>query len=325
MSAYVSRRTFLKSGSAMLGATAVAGAMPFTGQAAETQTAPQAKVYFSREISPDAMLRLYGRINQDIGGKIALKVHTGEPHGPNILPPAWIKNIQEHIPNSSIVECNVLYDSPRQTTEGHRQTLKTNGWTFSEVDIMDAEGDASLPIPGGQQLSEIRVGKHLLNYDSMIVLTHFKGHALAGFGGSLKNIAIGCSSPQGGKLQIHHPLTEKGWELGPAMLQRMVEGGCGITNHFGKRIVYLNVLRNMSVDCDCAGTHAAAPTAPDLGILASTDILAIDQASIDMVFRLPTAQNQDLIERITSRTGLCQLEYMRLLGMGNSDYELIAL
>ena len=113
--------------------------------------------------------------------------------------------------------------------------------------------------------------------------------------------------------------------MGPAMLQRMVEGGCGITNHFGKRIVYLNVLRNMSVDCDCAGTSAAAPTAPDLGILASTDILAIDQASIDMVFRLPAAQNQDLIERITSRAGLCQLEYMRLLGMGNSDYELIAL
>lgn len=138
MSAYVSRRAFLKSGSAMLGATAVAGAMPFTGQATAAQPAPRAKVYFSREISPDAMLRLYGKINQDIGGKIALKVHTGEPHGPNILPPAWIKNIQEHIPNSTIVECNVLYDSPRQTTEGHRQTLKTNGWTFSKVDIMDA-------------------------------------------------------------------------------------------------------------------------------------------------------------------------------------------
>ena len=224
MSAYVSRRAFLKNGSAMLGATAVAGAIPFTGQASAAQSAPRSKVYFSREISPDAMLRLYGKINQDIGGKIALKVHTGEPHGPNILPPAWIKNIQKHIPNSTIVECNVLYDSPRQTTEGHRQTLKTNGWTFSKVDIMDAEGDAPLPIPGGQQLSEIRVGKHLLNYDSMIVLTHFKGHALAGFGGSLKNIAIGCSSPQGGKLQIHHPRTEKGWELGPAMLQRMVEG-----------------------------------------------------------------------------------------------------
>lgn len=271
------------------------------------------------------MLRLYGRINGDIGGKIALKVHTGEPHGPNILPPAWIKNIQDHIPDSTIVECNVLYNSPRQTTEGHRQTLRTNGWTFSEVDIMDAEGDAPLPIPGGQQLSEIRVGRHLLNYDSMVVLTHFKGHALAGFGGSLKNIAIGCSSPQGGKLQIHHPLTEKGWELGPAMLQRMVEGGCGITSHFGKRIVYINVLRNMSVDCDCAGTSAAAPAAPDLGILASTDILAVDQASLDMVFRLPADQNQDLIERITSRTGLCQLEYMRLLGMGNSDYELVTI
>ena len=325
MSAYLSRRAFLKSGSAILGSAAVTGAMPLIGQAADVQTAPRAKVYFSREISPDAMLRLYGKINQDIGGKIALKVHTGEPHGPNILPPAWIKNIQEHIANATIVECNVLYDSPRQTTEGHRHVLKTNGWTFSDVDIMDAEGDTPLPITGGQQLSEIRVGKHLLNYDSMIVLTHFKGHSLAGFGGSLKNIAIGCASSQGGKLQIHHSRTEKGWELGPAMLQRMVEGGCGITHHFGKHIIYFNVLRNMSVDCDCAGSRAAAPTVPDLGILASTDILAIDQASIDMIFRLPAAQNQDLIERITSRAGLCQLEYMRLLGMGNSDYELMTL
>lgn len=215
MSAYLSRRTFLKSGSAMLGAAAVTGAMPLAGQAADVQTAPRAKVYFSREISPAAMLRLYGRINRDIGGKIALKVHTGEPHGPNILPPAWIKNLQEHIPNSTIVECNVLYDSPRQTTEGHRQVLKTNGWTFSDVDIMDAEGDAPLPIPGGQQLSEIRVGKHLLDYDSMIVLTHFKGHGLAGFGGSLKNIAIGCSSPQGGQTPNPPSAHRKGMGIGP--------------------------------------------------------------------------------------------------------------
>lgn len=324
MPGHFSRRTFLKNGSILLG-TAAAGALPFVGQAEETRPRSRAKVYFSQETSPEAMLRLYGRISRDIGGKIALKVHTGEPNGPNILPPAWIKNIQEHIPHSTIVECNVLYDSPRQTTEGHRQTLKTNGWTFSPVDIMDAEGDIPLPVPGGRQLSEIYVGKHLLDYDSMLVLTHFKGHAIAGFGGSLKNIAIGCSSPQGGKLQIHHPVTETGWEMGPSMLERMVEGGCGIVNHFGKRMAYINVLRNMSVDCDCAGTSAAAPTAPDLGILASTDILAIDQASTDMVFQLPAEQNHDLLERITSRAGLCQLEYMRLLGMGSSDYELIVI
>lgn len=325
MSDNVTRRTFLKSASLGLGAAAV-GAFPMTGNAETfSQASPRAKVYFSRDISPASMLRLYSKVNQHMGGKIALKVHTGEPNGPNILPPAWIKNIQDHIPDSTIVECNVLYDSPRKTTEGHRETLRTNGWIFSQVDIMDAEGDASLTIPGGQQLTSISVGAHLMNYDSMLVLTHFKGHALAGFGGSLKNIAIGCSSGSGGKLEIHHPLTEAGWELGPKMLQRMVEGGCGITSHFGKRITYINVLRNMSVDCDCAGTSAAAPTIPDLGIVASTDILAVDQASIDMVFRLPVAQNSDLVERIASRSGLCQLEYMRLLGMGNSDYELITI
>lgn len=233
------------------------------------------------------MLRLYGRINRDIGGKVALKGHTGEPHGPNILPPAWIKNIQDHIPHSTIAECNVLYDSPRQTTKGHRATLKTNGRTFSRADIMDAGGDTRLSIPGGQQRTEISVGAHLLKYDSMVVRTHFQGQALDGFGGSLKNIAIGCSSGKGGKLQVHHPLTEKGWEIGPSMLQHMVEGGCGITRHFGKHIVCINVLRAMSVDCECAGIRAAEPTIPDLGTLASTDILAIDQPPLIWYFAYP--------------------------------------
>ena len=188
---------------------------------------------------------------------------------------------------------------------------------------MDEDGDVSLPIPGGKWLTELSVGKHILNYDAMLVLTHFKGHTVGGFGGSLKNISIGCASGKLGKQQIHQLPGDGSWPGGPLFMERMVEGGKAITNHFGQHITYINVLRNMSVDCDCAGLGAAAPTTPDLGIIASTDILAVDQASVDMVYALPEAQRRDLVERIESRSGLRQLEYMKLQGMGNNQYELI--
>lgn len=270
-------------------------------------------------------MKVYARVNQGMIGRIAIKLHTGEPHGPNILPREMVKGFQANIPNSSIVECNVLYPSPRQTTEGHRETLRANGWTFCHVDIMDEDGDISLPIPGGKWLAEVSVGKHILNYDSMLVLTHFKGHAVGGFGGSLKNISIGCASGKLGKQQIHQLPGDGSWPGGPLFMERMVEGGKAITNHFGQHITYINVLRNLSVDCDCAGLGAAAPTTPDLGIIASTDILAVDQASVDMVYALPEAQRRDLVERIESRSGLRQLEYMKLQGMGNNQYDLITL
>jgi hypothetical protein len=205
---------------------------------------------------------------------------------------------------------------------------------------MDADGDAMLPIPGmrefldasspfatsqppftpGVHLTEIGVGKNLLNYDSLFVYTHFKGHTMGGFGGSLKNIAIGCASGQGGKRQIHGD----GWPKGPLFLERMVESGKGITNHFGTHITYINVLKNISVDCDC-DAHGAKPTCNDIGILASRDILAIDKASIDLVFAQPEMQRHDIVERVLSRSGLHQLEYMKTLHMGNDQYELITL
>ena len=275
-------------------------------------------VYFTRDISPEGLLRLYDKVNAGIGGKTAIKLHTGEPNGPNLLPRKLAKALQAHIPNSTIVECNVLYASPRQTTEGHLETLKTNGWTFCPVDIMDADGDVNLPIKGGHRLQEVAVGKHIKNYDSMVVYTHFKGHAMGGFGGSLKNIAIGCASGKVGKAQLHGA----GWPTGKAFLERMVEGGKAVADHFGKHITYLNVLKNMSVDCDC-DAHGAKPTAPDIGILASTDILAVDQASVDMVYALPEKDKHDLVERIESRSGLHQLEYMDKLKMGSRKYNLV--
>lgn len=318
----ISRRNFLKGGVAALSAAALGDFIrPIRAEAALQE---KARVFFTRDISAEGLLKVYGRINQAITGNVAIKLHTGEPDGPNILPREMVRTFQAALPDSTIVECNVLYNSPRQTTEGHRKTLQANGWTFCPVDIMDADGDIDLPVPGGKWLQKVAVGKHILRYDSMLVLTHFKGHTMGGFGGSLKNISIGCASGKVGKAQIHSDGKQQ-WAGGPLFMERMVEGGKAITTHFGPRIIYINVLRNMSVDCDCAGTGAAKPTTPDLGILASTDILAVDKASVDMIYALPEEQRRDLVERMESRSGLRQLSYMKEQGMGNDQYELITL
>lgn len=330
----VSRRTFLKGSAFAVGSMAVGATMlsnmtgglgsafaASEGLITEAQR-PKAKVFFTKDISPEGIRKLYALVNQGITGKTAIKLHTGEPNGPYTIPQEWVRVFMPSVPNSTIVECNVLYSSPRQTTAGHRKTLETNGWTFSPVDIMDAEDDINLAVRGGKWFKEVAFGKNITNYDSMLVLTHFKGHIMGGFGGALKNISIGCASGRVGKEQLHKEGAEV-WSGGPNFMERMVEGGKAIVDHFGPRITYINVLRNMSVDCDCVGTQAATPTTPDIGILASTDILAIDQASVDMVYALPTAQKRDLVERIESRSGLRQLTYMRELGMGNSAYEIV--
>ena len=313
----VSRRDFVKGSVLTVGALATSS-LPTLARAAE-----RPKVYFSRELSAESLIRLYGKVNKDIGGKIAVKLHTGEPGGPNILPREWVRAFLAQLPNATVVECNVLYDSPRQTTAGHRRTLEQNGWTaFTTVDIMDEDGDVMLPVPGGKWLKEVAVGKHLLNYDSMVVLTHFKGHVMGGFGGSLKNISIGCASGKVGKRQLHSDGKQL-WAGGPLFMERMVEGGKAVTQHFGRRITYINVLRNMSVSCDCEGVNAEPVRVPDLGILASTDILAVDKESVDMVYALPEKVRAPLVERIESRSGLRQLSYMKEMGMGSDDYELI--
>ncbi len=298
----------------------------------------KARVFFTKDITVEGLLRIYARINSGIAGKTAIKLHSGEPHGPNLLPIELIRGLQATIPKSTIVECNVLYPSPRQKTDTHRETLKTNGFDFCPVDIMDADGDAVLPVPRmrefldsfpdpantpftpGWHLTEVSVGKNLLNYDSLVVYTHFKGHMLGGFGGSLKNIAIGCASGQGGKRQIHGD----GWPKGPLFMERMVEAGKAITSHFGERVAYINVLKNISIDCDCDG-KGVKPTCDDIGIVGSTDILAIDKASVDLVYAQPDKQRHDMMQRIESRGGLRQLEYMRILQMGNDQYELVSI
>lgn len=288
----------------------------------------RARVYFTPVIDSAHLIRLYQLINESVYGKVAIKLHTGEKNGPNILPRDMVQAFQAQVPDSTIVETNTLYKGDRYTTASHRETLKVNGWTFCPVDIMDEEGDVSLPVRNGLHLKEVAMGGHIVNYDSMIVLTHFKGHAMGGFGGSMKNIAIGCASGQTGKRQVHGVTGEvpQDWGKWPAkehLMELMADSAKATCDYFGKHIVFINVLRRMSVDCDCAGLRAAEPTIPDVGILASTDILAIDQASCDLVFGLDKEKNHDLVERIESRHGLRQLTAMKELKMGNPQYELI--
>ena len=281
-----------------------------------------AKVYFTRHIDAEHMVKLYELINSEIYGKVAVKVHTGEIGGQNFLPREFVKAVQQRIPDSNIVETNTLYKRGRHTTELHRKTIAANGWNFCPVDIMDEHGAVMLPVRGGKHFKEMSVGKSLVDYDSMIVLTHFKGHAAGGFGGSLKNIAIGCADAKVGKAMQHNADFSI---RGAHFMEHMAEAGKAVTDFFGKRIAYINVLNRMSVRCDCAGPEAEPPTIGDIGMVASVDLLAIDQACVDMVYDKPGGDNKDLIERIESREGLRQLSYMKELKMGNPNYELISI
>ena len=294
----------------------------------DQRTGEESVVYFTRDLSEEGLKKVYNRIKEHISGKTGVKLHTGEKNGPNIIPRPWVKELLAYeLPDANIVETNTYYEGDRYTTEQHRETLKVNGWTFCPVDIMDEEGSVNLPVNGGFHLKEVAMGKNILNYDSMLVLTHFKGHAMGGFGGSMKNIAIGCASGQVGKRQVHGvegepPADWNAWPAKERFMELMADSAKATIDHFGKRITYINVMRNMSVDCDCAGLSAAKPTIANIGILASTDILAIDQACVDLVYS-HTKDNHDLVERMESRHGLRQLSAMAEHKMGNTQYELI--
>ncbi len=288
----------------------------------------EAVVYFTRDRSPEGLLKVYERIAPMLQGKIAVKLHTGEKHGPNIVPRPWVEKLmKEKLPDATIIETNTYYAGDRYTTEQHLETLKVNGWTFAPVDITDAEGTAFLPVKGGKWFSTMSVGSHLTDYDSMLALTHFKGHTQGGFGGSNKNIGIGCADGRVGKAMIHTtPSSEDMWDIKEEeFMERICESTKASIDYFGEHVAYINVLRNMSVSCDCEGTAAEPVVTPDIGILASTDILAIDQCSVDMVYALPEESRKALVERIETRRGLRQLSYMKELGMGCDKYVLIDL
>ena len=283
-------------------------------------------VYFTRDLSAEGLRKIYARINGGLTGKVGIKLHTGEPHGPNIIPRPWVEElIKKELPDAAVVETNTYYEGGRYTTEAHRETLKTNGWTFCPVDIMDEDGTVNLPVKGGKWFTEMSMGKNILNYDSLFVLTHFKGHSKGGFGGSNKNIGIGCADGRVGKAMIHTtPGSDDMWDISDEeFMERMTESAKAVVDHFGDHISYVNVMRNMSVSCDCEGTAAEPVVTPNVGILASLDILAIDQASVDLVYAMKEEERHALVERMESRHGLRQLTYMKELHMGNDRYRLI--
>ena len=285
-------------------------------------------VFFTRDISPEGLKKAYDKVKGNIRGKTCIKLHTGEKNGPNIIPSSWVKEfMKDECPEAVIVETNTYYEGDRDTTEKHRETLKVNGWDFCKVDITDEFGTALLPVEGGKWFDNMSVGAHLLNYDSMITLTHFKGHTMGGFGGSNKNIGIGCADGRIGKKEIH---TQAGsvnmWSIAEEeLMERISESTKATVDYFAPHVCFINTMRNMSVDCDCAGPEADPVVTPDIGFVASLDILAADNACIDLIYNLPSGGGKALIERVETRHGLRQLSYMKELGMGNDRYTLIDL
>ena len=292
----------------------------------EERTGESSVVFFTRDLSEDGLKKIYDRVGSVLSGKVAVKLHTGEAEGPNIIPRPWVKELlAERLPDAAIIETNTFYEGSRYTTEAHRKTLEINGWTFCPVDITDSEGVAALPVKGGKWFTEMHVGKSMLNYDSLLVLTHFKGHMMGGFGGSNKNIGIGCADGRIGKKEIHQRVgSDNMWSISQEeLMERISESTKATIDFFGPRVCYINTMRNMSVSCDCEGPGAEPVVTPDVGLLASLDILAVDNACMDLIYNLPGGGGKAMIERVESRHGLRQLSYMKELGMGNDRYTLI--
>lgn len=290
------------------------------------------KVYFSKEISPDVVLKLYRCLGKDIKGKIAFKVHSGEDGNQNFLHPEFWRPIIDEL-KGTVVECNTAYGGARNSTEKHKKLIEKHGWNeFFDFDLMDEnDDDIVLDIPNGKQIKKDYVGGHLSRYDGAIVLSHFKGHPMGGFGGALKQLSIGFGSSRG-KAYIHsagHTLKqEECWDDGviaeqDAFLESMADAASAVHKHFNGNIAYINVMKNLSVDCDCCAV-AEDPCMKDIGILASLDPIAIDQACVDLIYtQIRDPGRNHFIERIESRHGIHTIEAAAELGFGSREYELI--
>lgn len=283
------------------------------------------KVYFSKTITPEKVLELYNMLGKELNGKVAIKVHSGEVGNQNFLHPDFWKPVIDKV-GGTVVECNTAYEGQRNSTEKHRETMKVHGWSdMFEVDIMDAEGpDLELDIPQGKQIKKNYVGKNLPNYDSMLVLSHFKGHPMGGYGGALKQLSIGVASSYG-KAYIHGASEpEKIWTADhDSFLRSMADAAASVVDFFKGNIAYINVMKNMSVDCDCCAV-AEDPCMADIGILVSLDPVAIDQACLDLVYAATDDPGQKhLLERIESRNGALTIEAAAAIGVGVREYELV--
>lgn len=289
----------------------------------------KSKVYFSKEITPESVIKIYETLGKNLNGKVAVKLHSGEKGNQNYIRPEFVKAIVEKV-NGTVVECNTAYEGQRNNTEKHKQLMEEHGWTkYFDVDIMDAEGnDLVLNIPNGKVIKENYVGKNMANYDSMLVLSHFKGHPMGGYGGALKQLSIGCASSEG-KSWIHSAGVTKDqtklWDnvaKQNKFLEAMADSASSVVEYFKENIVYINVMCNMSVDCDCCAV-AEDPCMKDIGILASLDPVAIDQACIDLVKNSNDEGKEHFLARVERQNGIHTIEAAAEIGVGTRDYELI--
>ena len=288
----------------------------------------KSKVYFTKEISGNSIVKMYKQLGKELPGKVAVKIHSGEEGNQNYIGPEYMKPIIEYT-NGTIVECNTAYDGDRTNNEDHDKLMERHGWSkHFNVDIMDREGDLELEIPNGKVIKKNYVGTHINNYDSMLVISHFKGHPMGGFGGSLKQLSIGCASRKG-KAYIHGAGTTDDpdyvWEHLPEQdkfLESMADAASSIVDKFKDNILFINIMKNMSVDCDCCAV-AEDPCLKDIGVLASTDPVAIDKACIDLVKNSNDEGREHFLERVNSRHGEHTIEAANELGFGTIDYELI--
>ena len=284
----------------------------------------RAKVFFSRTITPEKVLELYKLAGKQLPGRVAVKVHSGEKGNQNFLRPDFWKPMVDYV-GGTVVECNTAYDGARNTTRAHRQLLRDHGWSrYFPVDLLDAEGpDLELAIPNGKVIRKNYVGKDIASYDSMLVLSHFKGHPMGGYGGALKQLSIGVGSSYG-KAYIHGAGDPKLlWDADhDSFLEAMADAAGSVVEYFHGNLVYVNVMKNMSVDCDCCAV-AEDPCIADIGILVSTDPIAIDQACLDLVYACDDPGKAHFLERVESRNGIHTIEAAAALGYGTREYDLI--
>lgn len=286
----------------------------------------KSKVFFSREITPEKVVELYRAAGKELPGRVAVKVHSGEEGNQNFLRPDFWEPMVETV-NGTIVECNTAYEGSRNTTEKHMATMEKHGWSkYFKVDLLDAEGpDLVLDIPDGKRIKKNYVGKDIVNYDSLLVLSHFKGHPMGGYGGALKQLSIGCASSFG-KAYIHGAgEPEKIWTADhDSFLESMADAASSVVKLFKGNAVYVNVMKNMSVDCDCCAV-AEDPCLADIGVLVSTDPVAVDQACVDLVYACDDPGKAHFLERVESRNGVHTIEAAAAMGVGSREYELIEL
>lgn len=285
------------------------------------------KVYFTKDITSENLVKLYNILNKELKGKVAVKVHSGEEGNQNYLRPEFLKDIIERV-NGTVVECNTAYAGARNTTEKHEKLIENHGWNMYKFDLLDRDGSLKLDIPNGVAIKENYVGKNLANYDSMLVVSHFKGHPMGGYGGSLKQLSIGCASSEGkayihsaGKTMDQNTLWDNIAEQ-DKFLESMADAASSVVNLFKGNIVYINIMCNMSVDCDCCAV-AEDPCLKDIGVLISTDPVAIDRCAIDLVINSNDSGKEHFLERVNSRHGVYTIECAEKLNIGSTKYELV--